>query len=212
MMFQTKQFLFAFYASIMSFVFGFAHEINGSDDHFHARAISAVATPTSIGMRLSSIDICSLNRVIISEFRVRGPNGGNDEFIELLNASGQSVNISGWKVQGSNNIGSFSTRTTIFSGITLLPYQRYLIVNNNAINSYSGSVASDQNYSLGISDDGGVALTLADGTIVDQVGLSSGSAFKEGTELASLGSTNADRSYVRQQGGFYDSDDNSSLV
>ncbi|HKB81231.1 MAG TPA: hypothetical protein VKH35_16095 [Thermoanaerobaculia bacterium] len=30
-------------------------------------------------------------QVVISEFRVRGPNGGSDEFIELLNVSAVMV-------------------------------------------------------------------------------------------------------------------------
>ena len=62
---------------------------------------------------------------------------------------------------------------------------------------------ADQTYGTGITDDGGVALFAPspDNTIIDQVGLSAGSAFREGTPLASLGSTNADRGYERKPGG-----------
>src|SRR5215471_15031349 len=44
--------------------------------------------------------------IVISEFRVRGPNGGSDEFIELYNLSSAPVNIGGWKIKGSNNAGT----------------------------------------------------------------------------------------------------------
>ena len=41
--------------------------------------------------------------IVISEFRFRGTNGGNDEFIELFNASMAPVNVSGWMIRASNN-------------------------------------------------------------------------------------------------------------
>ena len=41
--------------------------------------------------------------VVISEFRVRGPNGGSDEFIELYNLSSSPVNIGGWWLSDSAN-------------------------------------------------------------------------------------------------------------
>ncbi|MBM3135995.1 MAG: lamin tail domain-containing protein, partial [Chloroflexi bacterium] len=140
--------------------------------------------------------------LVISEFRVRGPNGGNDEFIELYNLSTAPVNIGGWKVKGSNNAGSTSVRATIPTGTILNPGCHYLLTNSSTSGGpYSGSVPGDQTYSTGITDDGGIALTLPDDTIVDQVGMSSGSAFKEGTPLPSLGSSNLDRSYERKPGG-----------
>ena len=36
------------------------------------------------------------NEIVISEFRTRGPAGGNDEFVELRNRSAVPVDISGW--------------------------------------------------------------------------------------------------------------------
>lgn len=56
--------------------------------------------------------------VVISEFRTRGPLGGN-EFVELFNASAAPVDISGWKISGSNNAGTTVTCTatdTLTSG------------------------------------------------------------------------------------------------
>ena len=52
------------------------------------------------------------------------------------------------------------------------------------------------------------------GITVDQVGLSAGSLYKEGANLASLGTTNADHSYERKPGGLslslQDTDDNAT--
>ena len=59
--------------------------------------------------------------VVISEFRVRGPNGGSDEFIELYNLSAAPVNIGGWLIRGSNSAGTVSTRVTITANTMLGP-------------------------------------------------------------------------------------------
>lgn len=140
--------------------------------------------------------------VVISEFRVRGPNGAADEFVELYNLSSSPVDIGGWKVRGSNNSGFVSIRATISAGTTLSPGCHFLVTNSSASGGpYSGPVPGDQTYATGITDDGGIAVTLPDDTVVDQVGMSAGSAFKEGTPLASLGSSNLNRGYERKPGG-----------
>ncbi len=153
--------------------------------------------------------------VVISEFRVRGPNGGSDEFVELYNLSSSPVDISGWKMKGSNSAGTTSTRATVAGSTTLSPGCHFLFTNSSTSGGpYSGSVPGNQTYGTGITDDGGIAITLPNDTIVDQVGMSAGSAFKEGTPLASLGSTNLDRGYERKPGGSSgssaDTDDNST--
>jgi hypothetical protein len=153
--------------------------------------------------------------IVISEFRVRGPNGGSDEFIELYNLSSSPVNIGGWKINGSNNAGSTSTRVTITSGAILNPGCHYLVTNSSTSGGpYSGSVAGNQTYTTGITDDGGIALLNASNVIIDQVGMSAGSAYKEGAVLASLGSSNLNRGYERKPGGTsgstQDTDNNTS--
>ena len=130
--------------------------------------------------------------VVINEFRTRGPAGGNDEFIELRNDSSGSVDISGWEIHGSNNAGGTTNRRTIPSGTVLAAGCHYLLGNSKA---YTG--ATDTTYGTGITDSGGIALKQTNGTIVDQVGLSTGSAFQEGTPLASFPNGSSDRSYAR---------------
>jgi predicted extracellular nuclease len=156
----------------------------------------------------------SAQGVVISEFRTRGPVGGSDEFVELYNTTGADVAIGGWLVRGSNTAGTVSTRATIPASTTLGAGCHYLVTNATASTGYSGSVPGDLTYLTGITDDGGIALTLADTTtVVDQVGMSSGSAYKEGITLTPL-TTNLDRGYERKPGGAsgngQDTDDNSS--
>jgi beta-lactamase superfamily II metal-dependent hydrolase len=143
--------------------------------------------------------------VVISEFRFRGPSGGNDEFVEIYNNSDGPVDISGWRINGSNNAGTTSTRATVPAS-TSLPARRHYLFTNSGTAGYSGAVTGNMTYATGITDDGGVALLKAapDNTVVDQVGLSAGSAYKEGNPLPNLGTTtasNLNHSYERKLGG-----------
>lgn len=154
--------------------------------------------------------------IVISEFRFRGPNGGNDEFIELYNPTNAQIDISDWRIWGSNDSGGTgSSPRYIFPASTILQSGQYYLITNNASLGYSGSVAGDDTYSTGITDNGGIGITLSDNvTLVDAVGLSNGSAYQEGTPLSSLGTSNQDRGYERMIGGnagsCVDSNDNSS--
>jgi beta-lactamase superfamily II metal-dependent hydrolase len=146
-------------------------------------------------------DIGRASGVVISEFRFRGPNGGNDEFVELYNSTAASIDISGWKLKGSNSTGMTTTRATVANGIGIPAHGHFLFANDNAAGGYSGSVAANHSYATGIADNGGIAITTAADMVIDQVGLSAGSAFKEGSPLAPLGSSNLNRSYERRPGG-----------
>src|SRR6476646_19840 len=168
------------------------------------RALAAalsVTTGVVASLLLPDLHAQSSAGVVISEFRVRGPNGGSDEFVELFNNSTTPIDVSGWKIKGSNNAATTGVRLTITPGTTLKPGCYFLATNTSTAGGpYSGGVAGDQTYATGITDDGGVAITRADDSIVDQVGLSAGSAFKEGPTLASLGSSNLNRGYERKVG------------
>jgi hypothetical protein len=136
-------------------------------------------------------------QVIISEFRTRGPSGANDEFVELYNNSDGAVDIGGWRIKRSSSGAAVLSILTIASG-TILPARSHFLATNNG---YSGSVPGDQTYGSSVADDGGIGLCLSDdATIVDQVGMSSGSAFLEGATLAPL-TASLDQSYERKPGG-----------
>jgi beta-lactamase superfamily II metal-dependent hydrolase/DNA/RNA endonuclease YhcR with UshA esterase domain len=136
--------------------------------------------------------------VVISEFRLRGPLGGNDEFVEIYNNSDTPVDIGGWKLRGSNNAAGVTDRATVAAGVILPGRSYYLFTNSTMMTGYSGTVRANMTYGTGIGDDGGLAIVDANATIIDQVGLSTGSAFGEGTRLPSFGSTNSDRSNRRK--------------
>ncbi len=136
-----------------------------------------------------------LDHIVISEFRTRGPKGTTDEFVELYNPTGAAVNISGWLLKASSSTGVVGTRATIKTGTILQPGKHYLLANNG----FRGTVSANQKYSTEVADNGGIALFNGT-TLVDQVGMSAGSAYKEGTILTPL-TTNADRSYERKLGG-----------
>jgi len=169
-----------------------------------ACACAVIVFPTSNQTRLHAQAGSS---VVISEFRTRGPNGGNDEFVELFNASASSVDISGWKISGSNDTAGTSVRATVAAETTLGPGCFFLVV-NTATGGYVGP--GNLTYSVGIADTGGVALSRSDNTIVDQVGMSTGSAFGEGVRLTGFPTTNENHAYARTPTPGSDTDDNAA--
>ncbi len=143
--------------------------------------------------------------MVISEFRTRGPRGANDEFIELYNPTTVAIDISGWKINASNEVGGTGTRATIPPSTILRSGQYYLVANTSVTDGYNNtSVPPNLAYGTGITDDGGIALLRADNVVVDQVGMGAGSAYKEGTPLTALAGA-SDQSYERKPGGASDS-------
>lgn len=136
----------------------------------------------------------------ITQFRVRGPAGGNDEFVEVQNGGSAPLDVSGFKLNASNATGVTGTRFTFPGGVTIQP-GCFVLLGNKTSPGYSGTVPADFTYATGITDDGGLALLDTAGNVLDQVGLSAGSAYKLGTPLASLGSGNADQGYLHKTTG-----------
>ena len=92
-------------------------------------------------------------------------SGRIDEFVELYNNSDSAVDISGWKLRGSNNAGAITTRLTI-KPASILPVRGHFLATNGSTSGYSGSLPGDQAYTSGITNDGGIALTLPDDSVV----------------------------------------------
>jgi lamin tail-like protein/putative Ig domain-containing protein/HYR domain-containing protein/transmembrane protein TMEM131 len=149
-------------------------------------------------------------RLLISELRTRGPAGGNDEFVEIYNNTDGPIAIGGYTLRGSNSVGTNSVRATVPGGVMLPARGHYLFANGG----YGGGVLPNVTYGTGITDDGGAALADADGTVVDAVGMSGGSIYKEGTTLAPLTTNTPDRAYERKPGhgaiALQDTDDNAT--
>jgi len=154
------------------------------------------------------------NEIVISEFRVRGPVGGNDEFVELRNRSAAPVEILGWRLQGCQQAspGTPATRVTVGSDVFLPAGGSYLFANNG----YSGSVTPDQTYGTGITDFlsgnfAGVRIvdaSSADGVVRDGAG-SPNSPCREGSGMTTPASPlNGDYSFERRLSGTMDTNDN----
>ena len=154
--------------------------------------------------------VASTSGVVISEFRFRGTNGGNDEFIELVNAGSGPVDVGGWSVWGTNTAGANSQRAAIPARVTLLPGEHYLLT-NTAASGYSGASPGDTSYTVGVVDGGGIQLRSATGAVVDAAGFTTAlpASFREGAGLLAQLVTNTNRSYERS-GGTQDTDVNSA--
>jgi predicted extracellular nuclease len=147
--------------------------------------------------------------IVISEFRVRGPAGGNDEFFELRNTSTQAIDISGFELQGcAGGDGNATRRAVVEDGTTLDPGESFLFANTG----FSGRVPADQTYGTGISDfaadnQSGARILDGEGAVVDGVG-SPMSLCREGMGIVTP-ITNTDSSFERT-GGTQDTDNNSA--
>ncbi len=154
----------------------------------------------------------SPNGVVISEFRFRGPAGGNDEFVELFNTAAGPVDISGWRLEGcSAEAGMASSRATIPSNTILSLGQHFLFTNSSSSGGYSGGVPGNATYGTGIGDTGGARIITATGTVIDGVGSSDGTVdqCREGAGLAIPG-TSGDNGFERKNGGAQDTDNNAA--
>lgn len=161
----------------------------------------ASAAGTATGLVAAPFALAAPSGVVISEARFRGPAGGNDEFVELLNATGAPVAIGGWKIQGSNSAGTNSARATVPAGTTLPAGGRYLIA-NTAASGYSGTATPDATYTTGITDTGGIQLRTAADVVEDAFGSTAApAAYREGTGLVLPTSGSTDQAYARNAAG-----------
>src|SRR5262245_23854003 len=104
------------------------------------------------------------SQLIISEFRVRGPNGANDEYIEIYNNSGADHTVAGggtgYAIAASNGVA----RGVIPNGTVIPNKGHYLLVNSvgYSLASYpagNGTTATgDATYTTDIPDNAGIAI------------------------------------------------------
>jgi hypothetical protein len=154
--------------------------------------------------------------LIISEFRVRGPNGANDEFIEIYNNSGADHTVAGggtgYAVAASNGVA----RCVIPNGTVIPNRGHHLCVNSvgYSLASYpagNGTTATgDATYTTDIPDNAGIAIfntsVAADFTLpnrMDAVGSTSeaNTLYKEGTGYPALTPFSIDYSFYRDNCG-----------
>src|SRR4026209_2524893 len=155
-------------------------------------------------------------QLIISEFRVRGPNGANDEFIEIYNDSGADHTVAGggtgYAVAASNGVA----RCVVPNGTVIPNRGHYLCVNSvgYSLASYpagNGTTATgDATYTTDIPDNAGIAIfnTSLPASFVlanrmDAVGSTSeaNTLYKEGTGYPALTPFSIDYSFYRDNCG-----------
>jgi hypothetical protein len=157
-------------------------------------------------------------QLVISEFRVRGPNGMNDEFIEIANNSGADHTVdaasgSGYSIAASDGV----TRCSIPNGTVIPNKGHFLCVNSvgYSVAAYAagnGTTATgDATYTTDIADNAGIALfnnnsgggayTLANR--LDAVGSTSeaNTLYKEGTGYPALVPFSIDYAFYRDNCG-----------
>jgi len=113
----------------------------------------------------AAVPASAAGTLLISEFRVRGPGGASDEFIEIYNNSGAdhtvaSISGTGYAIAASDGV----VRCTIPDG-TIIPQNGHYLCTNSTSYSYSaypagsGTTATgDATYATDIPDQSGVAL------------------------------------------------------
>jgi hypothetical protein len=159
------------------------------------------ATPTPRNTASPTISVTM--PLIISEFRLRGPNGASDEFVEIYNTGNVDTTVfsldgsAGYALVASDGIARF----TIPNGTVIPARGHYLGVNSvgYSLASYpagNGTTATgDATYTADIPDNAGIALfntaTAANFTLanrLDAVGSSSeaNTLYKEGTGYTPL--------------------------
>jgi len=154
--------------------------------------------------------------LVISEFRLRGPNGAADEFIEIANNSNSSHTVTstsaGYALAASDGV----TRGVIPNGTVIPAHGHYLIANstNYSIAGYpagNGTTASaDATYTTDIPDNAGIALfstsnpaTFNSFYLIDAVGTTSEAnpLYKKGTGLPVLTPFSINSAFVRDACG-----------
>ena len=152
--------------------------------------------------------------LIISEFRLRGPNGTNDEFIEIYNNSNNAISVqandgsSGYAVAASDGLVRF-----VIPNGTIIPARGHFLGVNSigfSLASYpagSGAIATgDATYTLNIADNAGIALFRTANPVnfnlvfrLDAVGSANeaNAIFKEGTGVPALVPFSIDYSWYR---------------
>ncbi len=154
--------------------------------------------------------------LVISKFRVRGPSGSDDEFIEIYNISGADHTVAGggagYAVAASDGVA----RCFIPNGTVIPNRGHYLCVNSDAYSlaSYpagNGTTATgDSAYTADIPDNAGIAIfnttVPADFTLAnrfDAVGSTSeaNALYKEGAGYPALTPFSIDYSFYRDNCG-----------
>ncbi|HJU39603.1 MAG TPA: hypothetical protein VJ724_08520, partial [Tahibacter sp.] len=145
--------------------------------------------------------------LIIGEFRVRGPSGANDEFIEIYNPGATAHTVAPISGAGYGVAASDGVNRCVIPTGTVIPAHGHYLCTNSVAYSLSGYATGDATYTTDIPDNAGIALfnnstgggsyTLANR--MDAVGSTSeaNTLYKEGTGYSALTPFSIDYSFYR---------------
>ena len=164
------------------------------------------------GLVMSSLPApVPFERLVISEFRFRGPGGVADEYIQLTNITGQSITVStsdgssGWALAAISTSGSTSTKFVIPNG-TVIPQGAHYLAANSAY-SLTGYATPDRSYTGDISDNTGIALFRTSNSAnfilnerIDAAGFTpvTNSLYREGSGLTAITAGTNQYAHVRK--------------
>jgi hypothetical protein len=145
--------------------------------------------------------------LVISEFRLRGPSGANDEFIEIYNKTSAPITVAtgdgsaGYAVAASDGVARF-----VIPNGTVIPAKGHYLGANSVAYSLSANAPADVTYTTDIPDNAGIALfststpaNFSPGTRLDAVGSTSegNTLYKEGTGYSALTPFSIDYAFYR---------------
>ena len=156
--------------------------------------------------------------LVISEFRLRGLNGANDEFIEIHNASDSAHTVApGDASMGYSIVASDGIRRCLIPTGTVIPARGFFLCVNSvgySLSSYpsgnSTTATGDATYTTDIPDNAGIALfetALPENfnlsNRLDAVGSTSeaNTLYKEGSGYSALTPFSIDYSFARTWSG-----------
>ena len=152
--------------------------------------------------------IASPSGVVISQFRTRTAASQFDEYLQITNTTGATVDLSGWQLYDCFNSGGTpkvgSDSEPLAPG-TKLPAGDSFVFGKDA-GDYSG--ADDATYHFQVTESGGFQLRDGAGTVQDAVG-ATGTACAEGAGLT-LPAMGSDFTFTRKAAGtaLQDTDEN----
>jgi hypothetical protein len=121
----------------------------------HARFVRTLVTFTLFATSLPGL-LLSQSGIVISQVYGGGGNQGasyRNDFVELFNRSGQSVNLAGWTIQYASATGSFWVKTEL-SG-TVQPGQYYLVQEEQGNGGFLSLPNPDASGGIGLSASSG---------------------------------------------------------
>jgi hypothetical protein len=162
----------------------------------------------------AKVEFAGIDELNISEFRLRGPNGSADEFIEIYNFGPASVTVTpldgsaGYSVAASDGV----PRCVIPTG-TVIPSRGHVLCTNSAGYSLglypagtATTAAGDFTYAVDIADNAGIALfrtanpaNYSEASRLDAAGSTSeaNALYREGAGYPAIAALNIDYAFFR---------------